>query len=62
MNKSLIIFLTNKTKNRGCSVDADFQNWGGSELLSLLSIKAANTMIINNNNQFTFKLPDLQNK
>jgi hypothetical protein len=51
MAKSLINYLTYKTKSGSCSVEAQFQNQAGSILMSLLPIKAARTSFMHLCNQ-----------
>ena len=43
-------------------VDAHFHDGAGSVSLSLLSIKAANSLIMYSNDQMVFELPDLQDQ
>jgi len=62
MTKSLSNYLTNKTKNRGLSFDADFQNRPGSISLSLLHTKVAYTSFMNLCNQLPLRLPKMQDQ
>jgi len=59
---SLLNYLTYKTKNRWCSVDAQFQNGAGSVLLTLLPIMPANTAFMNGLNQSPCRLPMMQDQ
>jgi len=60
--KSLMNYLTYKTKNHWCSVDAHVQNGAGSVSLSLLSTMAASFWILYNTDQISFQLCDLQDQ
>jgi len=61
-SKSLIHYLTYKTINRWCSVDAQFQNWAGSVSLSLLPIKAAYTSVMNVSDQTPCRVTMMQSQ
>jgi hypothetical protein len=49
-----------KRKNVSLSVDADAKNGVATPVSSLLPLKAANTSVMDNNDQLTGELPDLQ--
>jgi len=54
MTKSLCNYLTRKTINCQCSIDAHFYDEAGAVSLPLLPINAANTLIIYNKDHTTF--------
>jgi len=62
MTKSLINYLTYKTKNHWHHVDTDFQNGAGSVSLSLLPIMEAYTSFMNVCNQSPLRLPKMQHQ
>jgi hypothetical protein len=59
---SLINYQIYKTKNRWCSVDAQFENWAESIWRSLLNITAACTSFINICDQLQCRVTMLQNQ
>ena len=60
MTQSQFNYHTQKTKNHWSSVYAHSQNGAVTVLLFFLAIKAANTLLMPNNNQITIQLPYLQ--
>jgi len=60
VTKSLFNELTYKTKNYSHSMNAQFPEIVAMSTILFLLIKAANALIMNNNNQIAFQLPDLQ--
>jgi len=58
--KSLLNYLTYKTKNRWHSVDAHFQNGAGRLCLPLLPKNPANTPFMNGGNRSPLRLPMMQ--
>jgi len=61
VSKSHPDWLTYKTKNRWLSVDSHFRNAAVTVSISLLPIKAADTLVMDNSEQIAFQLPYLQN-
>ena len=55
--KSHLNYLTYKTKNHWCSIDAHFQNGAASMWLSLLRIKPANTTFVNGHTRLPHQVP-----
>jgi hypothetical protein len=60
VSKSCFDLLTYKSKNRSRTVDTRFQNAAVTVSLSVLPIKAANMMIIDNSKQIALQLTHLQ--
>jgi len=61
-SKSLLKQLTQNTKTHWCCVVAHFQHGAVTMSLSLLHIKAANTLIIDNSNHITSKTTYLEDQ